>query len=159
MRPGHSATIGLFTLRGFSHYKAIRGFSGGFGFKSWLGLGFSRLNSSDQQSYWLSVHMIVFVFSSNFAFFSNSCVFSTTPPHFSPTFPIPRAARDLERVLYSAHTYTLSGCTNVPTNRPIRAALQRRCCGVGALCTAKKGGRGRGVSSCLQRHEGGMRAV
>ena len=84
------------------------------------------------------------------------CIFSKPPPHFSPTFPILRGS---ERVLYSAHTYTLSGCTKVPTNRPIRAALQRRCCGVGALCTAKKGGRGRGVSSCLQRHEGGMRAV
>ena len=33
--------------------------------------------------------MIVFIFSSIFSFFSNSCVFSPTPPpHFSPTFPI-----------------------------------------------------------------------
>ena len=62
--------------------------------------------------------MIVFIFSSIFAFFSNSCVFSPTSPQFSPTFPIPRGS---ERVLYSAHTYALSGCTNVPTNRPIPA--------------------------------------
>ena len=66
--------------------------------------------------------MIVFIFSSIFAFFSNSCVFSPTPPHFSPTFPIPRGS---ERVLYSAHTYALSGCTNVPTNRPIPAHPSR----------------------------------
>ena len=66
MRPGHSlsgwdsysATIGLFTLRGFSHYEAIGGFSGGFGFKSRLGLGYSRLISSDQQSYWLPIHAV-----------------------------------------------------------------------------------------------------
>ena len=32
--------------------------------------------------------MIVFIFSSIFSFFSNSRVFSLTPPHFSPTFPI-----------------------------------------------------------------------
>ena len=62
--------------------------------------------------------MIVFIFSSIFAFFSNSCVFSPTPPHFFPTFPILRCS---ERVLYSAHKYALSGYTNVPTNRPIPA--------------------------------------
>ena len=65
-----------------------------------------------------AIIMIVFIFSSIFAFFSNSCVFSPTPPYFSPTFPIPRGS---ERVLYSAHTYALSACTNVPTNRPIPA--------------------------------------
>ena len=41
--------------------------------------------------------MIVFIFSSIFAFFSNSCVFSPNPFYFSPTFPIPSGS---ERVLY-----------------------------------------------------------
>ena len=63
------------------------------------------------------VSLIVFIFSSIFAIFSNLCVFSPTPPHFSPSFPILRGS---ERVLYSTHMYSLSGHTNVPTNRPTR---------------------------------------
>ena len=45
-------------------------------------------------------------------------LFSEPRPHFFSTYPIlPR----LERVLYSAVTYTLSGCTNALCNRPIPA--------------------------------------
>ena len=51
-------------------------------------------------------------FSRFFAFFSNSSAFSA---HLSPIFPILSCS---ERVLY-VHKYALSGCTNVPTNRPI----------------------------------------
>ena len=46
------------------------------------------------------------------------CIFSN-PPHFSPTFPILHAVHGWECVLYSAHMYALSSCTNVPTNLPI----------------------------------------
>ena len=65
--------------------------------------------------------MIVF-FSPAFLHFSPSHVYFLQPtpwhpPHFSLIFPI---LRDSERVLYSAHTYALSGCSNIPTNRPIR---------------------------------------
>ena len=42
----------------------------------------------------------------------------TPSPHFSPTFPILRGS---ERVVYSAHTYALSGYINDHTNRPISA--------------------------------------
>ena len=70
---------------------------------------------------WQAAAIIEFIFFSIFAIFSNSCIFSNPPPpsHFPPTFPILSGS---ERVLYSAHTYALSGCTNVPTNRPIPAA-------------------------------------
>ena len=60
--------------------------------------------------------MIVLIFSSIFAVFSSSYIFSPTPPlHFSSTFPI---LRGLECVLYSAYTHALSGCLSVPTNQP-----------------------------------------
>ena len=45
------------------------------------------------------------------------------PPNFFPTFPILRGS---ERVLYSSHTYALSGFINVPTNRPIPVQLPPR---------------------------------
>ena len=47
------------------------------------------------------------------------CIFSN-PPIFLQLFPILHSS---ERVLYSAHTYALSGCTNVLSNRPIPAHL------------------------------------
>ena len=40
------------------------------------------------------------------------------PLQFYSTFPIPRG---LESFLYSAHTYTISSCINVPINRPVPA--------------------------------------
>ena len=43
------------------------------------------------------------------------CFVSNPPPIFS-NFSF---LRDVEHVLYSSHTYTLSGCMNVPTDLPI----------------------------------------
>ena len=60
------------------------------------------------------------------AFLQHFCIFlqlmcdlsKTPPPPFFSNFHILCC---LGRVLYSSHTYALSGCTNVPTNRPISA--------------------------------------
>ena len=64
--------------------------------------------------------MIVFFSSSIFAFFLQlMCIFSNPhPPLFFSNFSILCCS---ERVLYSARLYSLSGCANVPTNRPIPA--------------------------------------
>ena len=63
--------------------------------------------------------MIAFIFSSIFAF-SPTQVYFLQPFYFYPTFPI---LRGWESVLYSARTYALLGCTNVPTNWSLPAHL------------------------------------
>ena len=81
----------------------------------------------------ISNKMIVLILSSPFTLFSNP------PIHFSyPPKPLSNCTilRDSERILYSAHTYTLS-CyiVNIPTTRPPPTPLPAHPCHV-SVCKA-----------------------
>ena len=83
----------------------------------------------------------------------------STPPQFFSTYPI---LLRLERVLYAAVTYTLSGCMNVLCNRPIPAQPPMHPARLPSTrVTAAWEGRGceRGLSTARERRHRNVRGA
>ena len=68
--------------------------------------------------FWDCVNDCVYFLQHFCIFFQLIYIISNLSSHFPTTFLILHGSK---RVLHSAHTYALSGCTNVPTNRPTPA--------------------------------------